>query len=169
MTNLLIVGTSCSGKTAARKMLERHYGYCGFEASEIVRKITSSGRSLAQTFEEMGYDYVARSIADQITSKPFVVSGFRTVEEVCCMLSLHRCKVVAMYSPLEVCFRRAQQRRRNDCPDTLKEFYAKIVCRDYALGLARIISDQADHIVCNVGDEKSLKTALADMLEGLDG
>lgn len=158
---LIIIGKSCSGKTILRKIIENEYGIIGFEASHIVKEyIKNKNMSLNNLFTNYGKDFVAQHIIQHSTDKNYVISGFRTVEEIEYIKKYNKVLVITIYSSDRKCFQRSVDRNRNDTQNSFENFYLNKLCADYSLGLAESIRRYSDYFIENSDDISILKNKI---------
>ncbi len=165
MTVYVLVGHSCTGKTTARRYLERR-GFVGYEASEVVKRRLTSHRiqDVAEMLKQFGRDIIARDLLSLIEScVPTVISGFRTPEEIQCLRKAHKAVVIGLIAPHEVSYARSCQRGRDSYPD-LASFSARQLVPDERLGLAQVMAE-ADVTLDNVSDLQTLYDELDAVFE----
>lgn len=150
--NLIIIGKSCSGKTTAREYIERKYHFVGYEASKEFKELIKESNisNPEEIFDKYGKDIVAKRLLDTFSeNQDFVISGFRTPEEINYVKERFPVSIISLYCSDQNAFQRSQIRGRTDNKSVFEEFYQKKICGDYALGLAKSILEHSNHIINN--------------------
>jgi len=154
MPILIVVGGSGSGKTTVSRLVEEN-GYRRFEAGQYADVICrESERSNLNFFLDVENRLlVAKSIQAQIEKgrdTDIVISGFRIVEEIKYFKLNHQnVSVIGVYASEALCYSRTINREGREKFSTLKEFFFKRECEDYALGLGEIYSKYLDFEINN--------------------
>ena len=160
----LLIGMPCSGKTTARKYLSS-YGLHGYEASNFLRRRMKSERSssVEDVLLRNGRDIVAWDIIKELWL-PAVISGFRTSQEIKLIRKFCRTIVIALDSPVDVCFMRACKRDVGKFL-AIEEFIEKRIFPDKALGIKKILSNP-DIIIQNTQSKDILYKQLDALVKG---
>jgi len=157
---VLVVGPTCAGKTTFGVQAS-HDLDCDFvDASSLIRnrvegEVTprSMGNLAAEILDREGYDMVARDIVKlyESYSRPLIVTGLRTIEEVEHLRRVWRQSVVvSLRTPQRVRYERFVKRgSRGEL--TYSEFQERDL-QQADLGLLPVVDELADYIIDNVGD-----------------
>ena len=164
-TALMVVGHTCAGKTTLGEYAAHSHELLFIEASSILRivqdKVGISDPApfvaAKSTLESLGLDVVARKIlelyGDQL-AKGFVITGFRTIEEVEVIRNhFPHVRVVLVEASERTRFQRLIERVRTPKVKTLEEF-RKLDEQQWSFGLLRVAEEFADIRVVN---EESLE------------
>lgn len=156
----LVVGPTCAGETTFGVQASNDLGCDFVDASSLIRRRLddrSKGQSIgdlaAEILDREGYDMVAREIVKRYESysRPLVVTGLRTIEEVEHLRRLWKQScVVSLRTPQRVRYERFVKRGSRD-DLTFSEFQARDL-QQADLGLLPVADELADFILDNVGD-----------------
>jgi dephospho-CoA kinase len=153
--NYIVLGKSCSGKSTVRNYCaDKLHTLYSFEASAVIKnaKKQYNTDSMDKLFELHGKNFVAEKLLTKLNDEhPFIISGFRTIEEIEKIKQEYPVNIISLVVPDEICFQRAISRKRNDAPLTFTDFYINKICADYSLGLAKAISKHTDIPLQNSG------------------
>ena len=158
--NYIIIGYPCSGKTTAREFIQSQLQCVGYEASSFAIKAVDKYHTndIVELHSKRGKHIVAEEICHMIDSSfPFVISGFRTNEEILYMHQHYNIFAISIMCSFSVIKRRMILRNR-EC-DNLGERLKS----DRDLGLQQAI-ESADISLNNIQDMKSLNRQLIDIL-----
>jgi dephospho-CoA kinase len=171
-SGLIVIGRTCSGKTTVADYASRRYGFHFIEASSVMRAVGSSVaedgidtiESKEAILEGAGRDIVARRIIDTLgkgPQGPFVISGFRAVEEVDTFRRVAPgTRLILIKAGLATRFQRQLERGRNDAVASIAVFEAYDREQD-TFGLLPVAEQLADICIVNEG-------SLADLYAQID-
>ncbi|MFZ0638206.1 MAG: non-canonical purine NTP pyrophosphatase [Candidatus Acidiferrales bacterium] len=164
-TALMVLGHTCAGKTTFGERASHSHNLLFIEASSILRVIEDKVGiydptpfvAAKNTLESYGPDVVARKIlelyGDQL-DEGFVITGFRTIEEVEVIRNhFPHVRVVLVEASERTRFQRLIERVRTPKVKTLEEF-RKLDEQQWSFGLLRVAEEFADIRVMN---EESLE------------
>lgn len=169
---LIVIGKTCAGKTTFGEFAAER-GLKWIEASSVVRSLREQSDAPLESTEAFarkllatqGYDVVARRILRLLESdsdEPFVVTGFRALEEVeLVRRELPQVEIVLVESSERTRFERYISRNRDGDGATLTEFRKKDQ-RQWDFGLLAVAEDFADVVIPN-------ESGLSDYYEQIDG
>lgn len=159
--SFLFVGRTCAGKTTAGEYLQRQYGLRHIEASDELRSIDCPECAKLRGFhrakcvlERMGNDVVARRIHSLLESEltnGFVITGFRTIEEMIFITErFPSLRVVLVGASERLRFGRFLERSRpaTEHVRTLKQFRAYDQ-KQWSFGLLRVSEEFAHFRILN--------------------
>jgi dephospho-CoA kinase/inosine/xanthosine triphosphate pyrophosphatase family protein len=172
---ILVVGARCSGKTTFSDYLARYDSVRVYEASTVLRGIGEelgvipSNSDEALTFlQEIGWDSVARKIADYIDkddARLSVVTGLRTPEE---LLFLKRrfplAKIVLVDADQRIRFERHIRRSRDSNLIDMKAFSGEDE-KQRQFGTLRIANDIAEITILNDGTLNQYSRKIAELID----
>ena len=152
---LIVVGRACAGKTTLGQYLERCHGYHFIEASSVVRMLANelrideqdAFRLASDVLGRQGPDIVARQIVGMCGAdlvKRYVVTGFRTIEEIAFLRqNAPGCHVVFVEASERTRFERHLARGRLGSVKTLGDFQKQDKAQSQfgLLGVARELAD----------------------------
>jgi len=160
----IIIGPGGSGKTTARKHMEA-MGYKGFEASEYARRLMKENQDsdMGTILDRLGHDIVARQILSRMGRFPYVISGFRTPEEIECIRQAGPIRVLYIETDIKTCFKRVQERDGGHY-GSFSDFVEKKVRSDERLGLTAA-RRMVDTVVDNSGGIDAFLTQIESVCE----
>jgi inosine/xanthosine triphosphate pyrophosphatase family protein/dephospho-CoA kinase len=159
-TALMVVGHTCAGKTTFGEYASHKHGLRFVEASSILRLIEEKlgihnplpFLAAKETLESHGPDVVARKVLElygQDLTRGFVITGFRTIEEIGLIRDhVPNVRVVFVEASEKTRFQRHIERVRNPAVRTLEEF-RKLDEEQWSFGLLRVAEEFADVKVVN--------------------
>lgn len=159
-TALMVVGHTCAGKTTFGEYAAHHHDLLYIEASAILRiiedkaGITDPAPFIAakNTLETFGTDVVARKILELYggqLERGFVITGFRTIEEVEVIRThFSDVRVVLVEASERTRFQRHIERVRTPQIRSIEEF-RKLDEQQWSFGLLRVAEEFADIRVVN--------------------
>ncbi len=164
-TAYLVVGPTCAGKTTFAERAETLHELTHIEASAIVRTFDEmrDGEAPAayakRVLSEYGADVVARRILDWYDGdeleKGFVISGFRTIEELIAFKEIKpEAQVLFVEASARIRLERYLQRLREGSPISMSDL-EEIDAEQASFGLLAVASQLAD---LRVRNEDSLET-----------
>lgn len=174
---LVVVGSTCAGKTTFGLNAKRHFdGFEHVEASAVLgstRRAHERSDALAyaqRALREQGADLVARramSMFKMDQGGDFVITGFRTIEEVL-YLREHcpQLEIVLVEASERTRYARDRARGRDD-PASLSEFRAKDQ-NQWAFGLLRVAEEFCDYRIENEGSQEDYRLQVEAVLAGID-
>jgi len=158
----IVVGYPCSGKTSARKFIQDELNCIGFEASDYAKKMVKQSNmiDISEIQQCHGLDIVAKEIITDMTSSStkYVISGFRTAQEVNLLKSLYDCIVIALESSMIELEKRITIRNRAD--DNLEDR----ILSDKLLGVDELIQN-SDYKIVNDKNLKYLENELIKIIK----
>jgi len=180
--SLIVLGRTCAGKTTFAEFGEQRYGLAFVEASGIVRSFWQSesrgeekvAEFAQRLFEESGPDFVAREILDRYSDKlrgPFVISGFRLLEEIETIREAIPDVVVILIEAAErTRFARdlARGGRGSEKHGPTFEDFLKDDEAQWKFGLLRVARDIADITVMNEGTLEQYHDQIEAIIAGDD-
>jgi inosine/xanthosine triphosphate pyrophosphatase family protein/dephospho-CoA kinase len=162
-TALMVVGHTCAGKTTFGEYASQKHGLRFIEASSILRLIEDKlgihdadpFLAAKKTLGSYGPDVVARKILELFQQEPdrgFVITGFRTIEEVELVRGhFPHVRVVFVEASERTRYQRHIERVRSPAVRSLEEF-RKIDQEQWSFGLLRVAEEFADIKVINEGN-----------------
>jgi len=169
-----VTGLAASGKDTVAHFFEEK-GFTHISLSAILREIaeaegvplevknlTDFGNSLR---EEHGHGYLAKKALEKIPENG-TISSIRQVGEVDILKENPHFVLVAVEAPVEVRFRRLQERGRTDDVKTLEEFKAVEAKQAHGTGGAmnlQAVMARADYHLDNSGDLENLNKNLDEL------
>ncbi|WP_315798144.1 non-canonical purine NTP pyrophosphatase [Bradyrhizobium sp. SZCCHNRI3043] len=172
---ILVVGAKCSGKTTFSDYMANYDSVRVYEASTVLRGIgqesgaipSDSNEALA-FLSEMGWDIVARKIAEYIEkddSRLSVVTGLRTPEE---LLLLKRrfpaARIVLIDADSRIRFERHIRRARDGDFSTSKAFLNEDE-NQKKFGIMRIANDIAEIVITNDSGREQYCSKIRDAID----
>jgi inosine/xanthosine triphosphate pyrophosphatase family protein/dephospho-CoA kinase len=163
---VIVVGRTCAGKTTLSEYLESEHEFQSVEASSLVRDEHArrgDGSDLTtfayKWMDESGRDIVARTILDSYPEKlsgSFVISGFRTLEEVeLFKREIPDVKIIHVEASDRTRYARFLERRRPGSSESSQLGFNEFVKesdRQWAFGLLRVAPDICDFSIINEED-----------------
>lgn len=157
----ILLGSTCAGKSTLAEYLAETYGYFHIEASDFMHQefyrkhgTRSSVKigDFAQKILEENPVVIAHQVAEfckNIKSKPMVISGFRTLQEIEYFKKHHTKSVQTLYVDTErgIRYERCLHRRRSDVALTPEEFRKKDE-QQYDMGI-RILEQSVQDVIKN--------------------
>ncbi len=171
----IIVGRTCAGKTTMGEHLAAHHDFRFIEASSVLRTLghqdserLSNPIEFAQSIlEEHGADIVARKVLalldDNIPDR-LAITGFRTIEELECMLqAIPHAQVVFVEASERTRFERHIRRARADEKTSIDQF-SRMDIEQWQFGLLRVAEGFADIKVTNEAEIKDYFTTIGALI-----
>lgn len=162
---LIVIGRTCCGKTTFGEYAQRQYTLPFIEASSIMKGLASEyaiqeprpfERS-KKVLETRGYDVVARIILQKHKNQlnnGFVISGFRTIEELEVMKTqVPGVKVILIDSDERMRYERYIRRRR----DTYATSFSEFIALDEQQGMLGLLLRAGDFADIRIRNEASLE------------
>jgi inosine/xanthosine triphosphate pyrophosphatase family protein/dephospho-CoA kinase len=161
-TALMVVGHTCAGKTTFGEYANHKHGLRFVEASSILGLIEDKLGihnpqpfiAAKETLESHGPDVVARKILElyrQELERGFVISGFRTIEEIELIRDhFPNVRVAFVEASEKTRFQRHIERERIPAIHTLEEFRRRDQ-EQWSFGLLRVAEEFADAKIVNEG------------------
>jgi dephospho-CoA kinase len=170
-----LTGTNGAGKGTVASILTG-FGYAYHSLSDILREelrargLESGRDNLIRVGNELrdrfGPDILARRTWDRIKGAS-VIDSIRNAKEIEFFRSREGFILIAVDAPIEIRFRRARARGRDESAATLEEFRRKeeeeMAGNDSAQQLARCMA-LADRLIVNDGTVEDLRRAVEDIL-----
>jgi inosine/xanthosine triphosphate pyrophosphatase family protein/dephospho-CoA kinase len=178
-TVVLVVGPRCSGKSTFSDYMANYESVKVYEASTVLRGIaegvgvipSNSDEALA-FLEEVGWDSVARKIADYIDkddSRLSVVTGLRTPEE---LLFLKRrfpaARIILIDADQRIRFERHIRRARDRTLTDMRAFTREDE-KQKEFGTLRIANDIAEITIINDGTRDQYSKKIEEALDLISG
>ena len=176
-TALVVVGHTCAGKTTFGEYSAHTNDLLFIEASDILRVVEGNAGisdpkpfvAAKTTLESLGLDVVARKILELYGDRlatGFVITGFRTIEEVEVIRNhFPHVRVVLVEASERTRFQRQIERVRTPKVKTLEEF-RKLGDQQSSFGLLRVAEEFADIRVVNEGSLVEYKTKIEAIIAG---
>jgi dephospho-CoA kinase len=172
---VLVVGARCSGKSTFSDYMANYDSVRVYEASTVLRGlgeengvIPSNSEEAIDFLSEVGWDAVARKIADYIEKNDArlnVVTGLRTPEE---LLFFKRrfptARIILIDADQRIRFERHIKRARDGDLTTMKAFAAEDE-RQRRFGTLRIASDIAEITIHNDGTRDQYSKRIEEVIE----
>lgn len=163
----LLLGSTCAGKTTLAEYLAKEYDYYHIEASDFMHqefyRIHGTGSSVkigdfAEKALEEDPIIVAKQVLEfckNIKSKPIVVSGFRTLEEVEYFQKNYHGLLQPIYISTQqsIRYERCKRRGRKDVAMSFEEFQIKDI-QQYDMGIKTLEQNIKDVITNNKSFEE---------------
>jgi dephospho-CoA kinase len=128
-----LTGTNSSGKGEAAAFFKAH-GYSYFSLSDIIRnELSKDQREITrdnliqkgnQLREKHGADILARRVLEKVEGRA-VIDSIRNLTEIAYLRTQEGFILLAIDAPVEIRYKRAKLRGRNESASTLEEFIAK--------------------------------------------
>lgn len=178
-TVVLVVGARCSGKTTFSDYMANYESVRVYEASTVLRGIAeevgvipSNSDEALEFLKEVGWDSVARKIADYIDkddARLSVVSGLRTPEE---LLFLKRrfpaARIILIDADQRMRFERHILRARDRLLPNMKAFSREDE-KQKEFGTLRIAADIAEITIVNDGTRDQYSKKIEEALDLISG
>ena len=173
---LIVVGDTCAGKSTFGARAEARHGFRFVDASDVMRSFRDGyGEASADDYEfarellsSQGADVVARRVLQLFAddSKPLVIAGFRTIEEISCLrIAFPDTRVIVIESSERTRFERHLARARAGRPTTLSGFRGVDIAQR-SFGLLRVAEDFADIRVTNEGSLEEYHAQVDGLVRG---
>ena len=178
-TVVLAVGARCSGKTTFSDYMANYESVRVYEASTVLREIgeetgviPSNSTEALEFLSEVGWDSVARKIADYIDkddSRLSVVTGLRTPEE---LLFLKRrfpaARIILIDADQRIRFERHIRRARDGTLTDMRAF-SREDDKQKEFGTLRIANDIAEITILNDGTRDQYSKKIEEALDLISG
>jgi dephospho-CoA kinase/inosine/xanthosine triphosphate pyrophosphatase family protein len=171
---IVVIGKTCAGKSTFGEFASER-GFKWIEASDVVRSLREQSVEKADSTEEFakgllggqGYDIVARKIMRLLeadSEEPFVITGFRALEEIELLRrEVPQVEVVLVNSLERTRYERFVARNRDGAGEDLSSFRVKDQSH-WDFGLLAVAEDFSDVVIDNEGPMEEYRAQIESVL-----